>query len=45
MVGPMSIETKTPPRQGKLLSFSENRFGYLSVLAALAIGIYTIYTF
>ena len=44
MVGPMSIETKTPPRQGKLLSFSENRFGYLAVLAALAIGIYTIYT-
>ena len=40
----MSIETKTPPRQGKLLSFSENRFGYLAVLAALAIGIYTIYT-
>ena len=35
---------KTPPRQGKLLSFSENRFGYLAVLAALAIGIYTIYT-
>ena len=44
MVGPMSIETKTPQRQGKLLSFSENRFGYLAVLAALAIGIYTIYT-
>ena len=44
MVGPMSIETKTPPRQSKLLSFSENRFGYLAVLAALAIGIYTIYT-
>ena len=44
MVGPMSIETKTLPRQGKLLSFSENRFGYLAVLAALAIGIYTIYT-
>ncbi|GIS13207.1 MAG: PAS domain-containing sensor histidine kinase [Alphaproteobacteria bacterium] len=44
MVGPMSIETKTPPSQGKLLSFSENRFGYLAVLAALAIGIYTIYT-
>ena len=40
----MSIETKTPPRQGKLLSFSENRFGYLAVLAALAIGVYTIYT-
>ena len=40
----MSIETKTLPRQGKLLSFSENRFGYLAVLAALAIGIYTIYT-
>ena len=40
----MSIETKTPQRQGKLLSFSENRFGYLAVLAALAIGIYTIYT-
>ena len=40
----MSIETKTPPRQVKLLSFSENRFGYLAVLAALAIGIYTIYT-
>ena len=40
----MSIETKTPPRQGKLLSFSENRFGYIAVLAALAIGIYTIYT-
>ena len=40
----MSIETKTPPSQGKLLSFSENRFGYLAVLAALAIGIYTIYT-
>ena len=40
----MSTETKTPPRQGKLLSFSENRFGYLAVLAALAIGIYTIYT-
>ena len=44
MVGPMSIETKTPPRQSKLLSFSENRFGYLAVLAALAIGVYTIYT-
>ena len=40
----MSIETKTPPRQRKLLSFSENRFGYLAVLAALAIGVYTIYT-
>ena len=40
----MSIETKTPLRQGKLLSFSENRFGYLAVLAALAIGVYTIYT-
>ncbi|MEC8216278.1 MAG: PAS domain-containing sensor histidine kinase [Pseudomonadota bacterium] len=40
----MSIETKTLPRQGKLLNFSENRFGYLAVLAALAIGIYTIYT-
>ena len=40
----MSVETKTLPRQGKLLSFSENRFGYLAVLAALAIGIYTIYT-
>ena len=40
----MSIETNTPLRLGKLLSFSENRFGYLAVLAALAIGIYTIYT-
>jgi len=40
----MSIETKTLPRHGKLLSFSENRFGYLAVLAALAIGIYTLYT-
>ena len=40
----MSIETKTPLRQSKLLSFSENRFGYLAVLAALAIGVYTIYT-
>lgn len=40
----MSIETNTPLRLGKLLSFSENRFGYLAVLAALVIGIYTIYT-
>ena len=44
MVGPMSIEAKTPSRHGLLLRFSENRVGYLAVLAALAIGVYTIYT-
>ena len=33
-----------PTRRGLLLRFSENRVGYLAVLAALAIGIYTIYT-
>ncbi|MGC6452422.1 MAG: ATP-binding protein [Candidatus Puniceispirillaceae bacterium] len=34
----------TPARPGLLLRFSENRIGYLAVLAALGIGIYTIYT-
>lgn len=40
----MNNTASTPPRRGLLLRFSENRFGYLAVLAALGIGIYTIYT-
>ena len=36
--------TAATARRGLLLRFSENRVGYLAVLAALAIGIYTIYT-
>ena len=40
----MSTMASTTARRGLLLRFSENRFGYLAVLAALGIGIYTIYT-
>ena len=40
----MNNTASTTPRRGLLLRFSENRFGYLAVLAALGIGIYTIYT-
>lgn len=43
MVGPMTVQPP-PTRRGLLLRFSENKVGYLAVLAALAIGIYTIYT-
>ena len=43
MVGPMTAQI-APTRRGLLLRFSENRVGYLAVLAALGIGIYTIYT-
>ena len=45
MVGQMTGKAEmTPARPGLLLRFSENRIGYLAVLAALGIGIYTIYT-
>ena len=40
----MSNTASTTARRGLLLRFSENRIGYLAVLAALGIGIYTIYT-
>ncbi|MEC7238337.1 MAG: histidine kinase dimerization/phospho-acceptor domain-containing protein, partial [Pseudomonadota bacterium] len=40
----MSNTASTTTRRGLLLRFSENRIGYLAVLAALGIGIYTIYT-
>lgn len=43
MVRPMTVQAN-PTRGGLLLRFSENRIGYLAVLAALAIGVYTIYT-
>ena len=43
MVWPMTGQA-THTRRGLLLRFSENRVGYLAVLAALGIGIYTIYT-
>ena len=43
MVRPMTAQAP-PTRRGLLLRFSENRIGYLAVLAALAIGVYTIYT-
>ena len=43
MVRPMTGQA-THTRRGLLLRFSENRVGYLAVLAALGIGIYTIYT-
>ena len=43
MVRPMTGQV-THTRRGLLLRFSENRVGYLAVLAALGIGIYTIYT-
>ena len=42
MVRPMTAQA--PTRRGLLLRFSENRIGYLAVLAALAIGVYTIFT-
>lgn len=40
----MSNTASTTARRGLLLRFSENRIGYLAVLAALGIGVYTIYT-
>lgn len=43
MVWPMTAPSSLP-RRGLLLRFSENRIGYLAVLVALAIGVYTIYT-
>ena len=38
------MTAQAPTRRGLLLRFSENRIGYLAVLAALAIGVYTIFT-
>ena len=42
MVGPMSSPASTVSR-GVLLRFSENRIGYFAVLAALGIGVLTIF--
>jgi len=41
---PMSVQTTSAARRGILLRFSENRTGYLAVLVALGIGVFTIYT-